>query len=222
MASTTLREGEFGGSDGTTAEGGTFDATARQPATFDYSQQNQFKIYLPIFPTTEWFVTRATVPGISLGQAVVPTPLTNMQFVGEKVEFSPFDMTFIVDEKLNNYMEMYGWVKNIGFPHAHTQFMSTSRPDGLNIEKKIESPPRGRATEITTVNKADRNLYCDIGMTILSSKNNAVAQVTMYDAFPVSMSAIEYSQQESDTIYATCDVSFAFTWFDVSSIGSNA
>ena len=222
MASTTLREGEFGGSDSDEKTSGTLDSLARQPEPFDYSQQNQFKIYLPIFPTTEWFVTRATVPGISLGQAVVPTPLTNMQFVGEKVEFSPFDMTFIVDEKLENYMEMYQWVKNIGFPYTHDQFMSTSRPDGITIERKVNRPPRDRRIETDVVNKFDRDLYTDIGMTILSSKNNAVAQVTMYDAFPVSMSAIEYSQQESDTIYATCDVSFAFTWFDVSSIGTNA
>ena len=79
-------------------------------------------------------------------------------------------------------------------------------------------PPRDIATTTTTVNKSDRNLYTDIAMTILSSKNNPVAQISMYDAFPVSLSALEYSQQESDTIYATCDVSFAFTWFDVAPI----
>jgi hypothetical protein len=222
MATANLREGEFGGSDSDTTTGGTSDATQRQPTTFDYSQQNQFKIYLPIFPTTEWFVTRATVPGISLGQASVPTPLSNMQFVGEKVEFSNFDMSFMVDERLDNYMEMYGWVKNIGFPKAHTQFMTTPRPDGITIERKVATPPRDRGTVTGTVNASDRDLYTDIAMTILSSKNNAVALVTMYDAFPVAMGAIEYSQQESDTIYATCDVSFAFTWFDVSAISSNA
>ena len=218
MASTNLREGEFGGSDSNTAESGQSNATARQPEIFDYSQQNQFKVYLPIFPTTEWFVIRCTVPGISLGQAQVPTPLTNVQFVGDKVEFSPFDMTFIVDEKLENYQEMYQWVKNIGFPSRHSQFMATERPDGINIERKGNLPPRDRATTTTTANRSDRNLYTDIAMTILSSKNNPVAQVSMYDAFPVSLSAIEYSQQESDTVYATCDVSFAFTWFDVAPI----
>ena len=218
MASVHLREGEFGGDDSDVLTDGSTDALQRQPDTFDYSQQNQFKVYFPIFPTTEWFVTRATVPGISLGQAQVPTPLTNVQFVGEKVEFSSFDMSFIVDEKLDNYMEMYTWAKNIGFPHSHNQFNATARPYGPSIERKVNRPPRDRRIDTDVVNKFDRDLYTDITMTILSSKNNAVALVTMYDAFPVALSALEYSQQESDTIYQTCDVSFAFTWFDVSPI----
>ena len=54
-------------------------------------------------------------------------------------------------------------------------------------------------------------------MSILTSKNNPIANVTIYDAFPVSLGNIEYSQQETDTDYAVCEVSFAFSWFDVES-----
>ena len=49
MAATDLRVGEYGGST-STVDTGTTDALSRQPETFDYSQSNQFKIYLPIFP----------------------------------------------------------------------------------------------------------------------------------------------------------------------------
>ena len=37
----------------------------------------------------------------------------------------------------------------------------------------------------------------------------------IYDAFPVSLGNIEYSQQETDTSYAVCEASFAYSWFDV-------
>ena len=48
-----------------TATSGQGDALNRQPTVFDYSQQSQFKVFLPLFPTTEWFVVRANVPGVS-------------------------------------------------------------------------------------------------------------------------------------------------------------
>ena len=50
MASVNLRDGEFGGSDSEQASG-TGYTLARQPTVFDYSQTNQFRIFLPIYPT---------------------------------------------------------------------------------------------------------------------------------------------------------------------------
>ena len=111
MASTYLREGEFGGSDSEQTSG-TGNTLGRQPDVFDYSQSNQFRIYLPIFPTTEWFIVAANIPGITLGQATQPTPFVDMPLVGDKIDFENFDITFIVDEQLKNYMILYKFGKN--------------------------------------------------------------------------------------------------------------
>ena len=220
MASVNLRDGEFGGSDSEQASG-TGNTLSRQPTVFDYSQTNQFRIYLPIFPKTEWFVISATIPGVSLGQATQATPFTDMPIVGDKIGFDSFDMTFIVDEQLKNYMEMYNWVKNIGFPYSgKEQFNKLARADNLDREKKIRSPKSVGQGAAAAYSTGDRNLYTDIRLDILSSKNNTVANVYMYEAFPVSLSGIDYSQQETDITYATCSVSFAYSWFDVQASGS--
>ena len=73
MASNELRPGEYGGSDSVEADG-TINALRRQPTVFDYAQANQFKIFLPIFPLTEWFVVAANIPTVTLGQAGVHAP----------------------------------------------------------------------------------------------------------------------------------------------------
>ena len=219
MASINLREGEFGGSDSEQASG-TGNTLSRQPEVFDYSQSNQFKIFFPIFPTTEWFVISANIPGVTMGQATQVTPFTDMPIVGDKIDFDNFDMTFIVDEQLQNYMEIYNWIKNIGFPYSgKEQFNKLSRPDNLDRQKNYK---QRRPDGDGFVYRSDRNLYTDIRLTILSSKNNAVANIYMYEAFPISMSSIEYSQQETDTNYAQCQVSFAYSWFDVQAVAANA
>ena len=214
-----LRSGEYGGSDGDTTTG-SIQATSSQPTVMDYSQSNQFKIFMPIFPTVEWFVVRCNIPSVTLGQADQYTPFVDIAVVGDKLQYGDFNITFLVDEQLKNYMEMYNWVKNIGFPFSgQDQFNRLTRPDGqdrgANSSVKL-------ANSTTYVERNDRDLYTDIIVTILSSKNNAVAEVFIYECFPVSLGTIEYNQQETDTSYATCDVSFAFTWYDVKPATSTA
>ena len=110
---------------------GAESALARQPTEFNYSQSNQFKVHLSLFPKTEWFVVRANIPSVTLGQAVQATRLIDMPLIGDKLTYDQFYFTFIVDEKLQNYMELHDWLINIGFPQSNTQFQSQTRTDGV-------------------------------------------------------------------------------------------
>ena len=207
----------YGGSDSEITTG-EISATSRQPTVFDYSQSNQFKVFLPIFPTTEWFVVRANIPSVTLGTADRYTPFVNIQLVGDHITYGDFSMTFIVDENLKNYMEMYNWVKNIGFPFEHAQFNVLDRPDYGNRSGGTKYNP-----EKDTYSKVhDEDLYSDILLHIMSGKNNLVATCEVYEAFPTTLGAIEYSQQETDMTYAQCEVGFAYSWFDMKPVSSTA
>ena len=194
---------------------GTEGALSRQPVVFDYSQINQFKVYLPLFPLTEWFVTRANIPGVSLGQAVQATPFTDMPVIGDKLTYDDFYFTFIVDEQLKNYQEMHNWLVNIGFPASGSQFKAQARPDGTT---RASQQIIDRSTPGRVVDMVDRTLYSDIELFILSSKNNPVVKFQMFESFPTSLTAIEYSQQETDTTYAECTCTFAYTYFTIEAL----
>ena len=194
---------------------GSESSLSRQPDVFDYSQINQFKVYLPLFPITEWFVTRANIPGVTLGQAVQATPFTDMPVVGDKLTYDDFYFTFIVDEQLKNYQEIHNWLVNIGFPAGAGQFKAQPRPDGVTraSQQIIDKSTPGRVVDMV-----DRTLYSDIEMFILSSKNNPVVKIQMFESFPTSLTAIEYSQQETDTTYAECTCTFAYAYFTIEAL----
>ena len=197
-----------------TATKGQGDALMRQPAVFDYSQQSQFKVFLPLFPTTEWFVVRANIPGVSLGQAVQTTPMIDMPIIGDKLTYDDFYVTFLVDEELKNYTEMHDWLINCAAPETRSQFQGKARPDGI---------PQRPQTEIMdlilgNVKSSDRDLYSNLDLFIMSSKNNPVVKIQMVEAFPISLTNIEYSHQESDVTYAECTATFAFSYFTISAI----
>ena len=198
-----------------TATSGQGDALSRQPTVFDYSQQSQFKVFLPLFPTTEWFVVRANVPGVSLGQAIQTTPMVDMPIIGDKLTYDDFYVTFLVDEELKNYTEMHDWLVNCAAPQERSQFRGKESPAGI---------PKRPQTEIMdlilgNVKESDRDLYSNLDLFIMSSKNNPVVKIQMVEAFPISLTNIEYSHQESDVTYAECTATFAFSYFTISAIG---
>ena len=198
-----------------TATSGQGDALSRQPTVFDYSQQSQFKVFLPLFPTTEWFVVRANIPGVSLGQAVQTTPMVDMPLIGDKLTYDDFYVTFLVDEELKNYTEMHDWLINCAAPQERSQFRGKERPAGI---------PKRPQTEIMdlilgNVKSSDRDLYSNLDLFIMSSKNNPVVKIQMVEAFPISLTNIEYSHQESDVTYAECTATFAFSYFTISAVG---
>ena len=196
---------------------GAGDALSRQPTVFDYSQLNQFRLFMPIFPTTNWFVTRCNIPGVSMGQGVQATSLIDMPIVGDKLTYDDFYCTFIVDEQLKNYTEMHDWLVNIGFPSAHSEFNAKERPDQFKRPQQTIKNIEHQLTP-SVYSDTDRDLYCDIDLFILSSKNNPVVKIQMIEAFPTSLTNIEYSSQESETSYAECTATFAFSYFTLESV----
>ena len=198
-----------------TATSGQGDALSRQPTVFDYSQQSQFKVFLPLFPTTEWFVVRANVPGVSMGQAVQTTPLLDMPIIGDKLTYDDFYVTFLVDEELKNYTEMHDWLINCAAPQERSQFRGKERPAG------IPKRPQTQIQDLLLGNipESDRDLYSNLDLFIMSSKNNPVVKIQMVEAFPISLTNIEYSHQESDVTYAECTATFAFSYFTISAVG---
>lgn len=197
----------------------TINPTAREPVVFDYAQSNQFKVYLPIFPLTEWFVVSCNIPGVTMGQGVVPTPLTDIPFIGDKLTYDQFSMTFLVDEKMKNFIELHDWLINMAAPQKNSQFMAQTSDYVLDTGQrtKFYRDIEGVSTQVTG-NTSDRELYCDIQIFILSSKNNPVAKFTLQNAFPVSLSSLDYSSQDSDTNYVQCNVSFAFPFYTIESL----
>jgi hypothetical protein len=175
------------------------DVLRRQPDAFDYAQSSQFKVTLGLFPETEYFCTSVTVPGVSLGVAPMATPFIEKPSVGDTMTFEDFTMTFMVDEGLKNYQEIFEWMVNIGFPRSHSQYRAKDRVDELK---------RG----------GELDLYSEITITVLTSKNNPAVRCNIHEAFPTGLSGLTYTTQDADTVYLTADVTFAYAYYDFTAV----
>ena len=197
----------------------TSNTLSRQPTKLDYASPTQFKLNIVNLPKVEYFIITANLPGISLTGVDFSTPLKTTQIVGDSITYDNLDISFIVDENYENYLELHNWLIGIGFPKSREQFKDYRDTESAKFpgtKTKYESKDIGD-TKLGAAT-SDKSLYSDATMTLLSSKHNPVAEVRFKDVFPLSMAALEYSQADTDVTYLTMTASFAYSYYDIVSI----
>ena len=182
----------------------------RQPDKLDYSSPTQFRFMINQLPKVQFFTTAANIPDISLGEAVIPTPYKDIPIMGDKITFGNLDVSFIVDEYLENYVSIHNWIIGIGFPKNRQQF-SSFRSDTSNNPTSAKTVSTDRVGNATP----DRGMYSDATLTILSNKNNPIVEVRYSDMFPVSLSGLSYSQDATDVTYQTAETSFRYKLYEI-------
>ena len=176
------------------------NALRRQPTELDYADPSKFKFTIEKLPLVEFFTTAANLPGINLGEAIFPTPFKQIPIMGDDLTYENLEVTFIVDEKLQNYREVHDWMVGIGFPQARTQY------SGLRQEGDQISPPQGKQAGQEGIS----GMFSDATLTITSAKNNPIVQARFQDVYPVALSGLAYDQQAEDITYLTANVTFTY------------
>ena len=186
------------------------DPSTQQPTVFDYASGTQWRLAFNRLPKTTWFCTAANVPGITLGEAQYPTPMSDMFVTGDKLTFETLNITFLVDEELQNYRELWDWIVGIGSPVNHSQWETTlSKGDGaIRSFATPDADPRTKSTY------EESNLYSDATLIVYNSKNMAKVNVKFKDMFPTSISSLEYSQELTDVEYFKASATFRYLYYE--------
>ena len=185
-------------------------ADTSQPTVFDYATGTQFRVVFNRLPKTTWFCTAANVPGINLGEAMYPTPFGSTSITGDQLTFETLNFTFLVDEELQNYREIWDWLVGLGAPVKHSQWSNAlSQGDG-----SVRSFGTSDTDSRTKSTYEESNLYSDGALIIYNSKNQPKVEVKFKDMFPISLSSLEYSQDLTDVEYFKATTSFRYLYYE--------
>ena len=186
---------------------------SRQPDQLDYASPTQFRFGIHQLPKVEFFTVSANLPGISSGTVTYATPFKDIPTMGEKLVYENLSINFIVDEYLENYISLHTWMVGIGFPDKRSQF-STFRDVTSNTPAVSDTP------SVDTVGRAspDRAMYSDAFLQILSNKNNAIVEVNFENIFPISLSALEFTQSATDVEYMIATAEFAYQLYEIKTL----
>ena len=198
-------------------------ADTSQPTVFDYATGTQWRLAFNRIPKTTWFCTAANIPGIQLGEASYPRPMTDTFVAGDKLTFETLNITFLVDEELQNYREIWDWLVGMGAPKQHSEWTTTlTKGDGIttnftSVGSDDEIDPR-TASVMQQGTSTEANLYSDAVLIIYNSKNTAKVEVKFKDMFPTSLSGLDYSQELTDVEYFKATASFRYLYYEFATV----
>ena len=189
------------------------DSSTQQPTVYDYATGTQWRLAFNRVPKTTWFCTAANVPGITLGEAMFPTPMLDTFVTGDKLTFETLNITFIVDEELQNYRELWDWMVGIGAPVSHSQW-ETTLAKGDGAVRTFGTPDADPRTKRTF---DESNLYSDATLIVYNSKNIPKVDIKFKNMFPTSLSSLEYSQELTDVEYFKASATFRYLYYEFES-----
>jgi len=159
------------------------------PIVPNYFSPIEFRVAIKRLPNVEFFTQRSMIPSISTNPVIQPTMFNNVFRTPDSVNFSNLDLTFIIDENMNNYTEIFDWMIASAFPENHEQFRQ--------------------------IKDSEEGLFSDISVVIMNSKKNSNIEVTYKNCFPISLSDVQLNTTEQDVVYPEATASFQYDTFSI-------
>jgi len=140
---------------------------------------------------------------------------------GDKLDYDTLNISFLVDENLENYREIHGWMTGLGFPKDYSQYR-TLQSAGTDRYPTTTNETYSSEIGVTSKNTPDDGgLYSDATLFVLTSKNNANIEIRFRDIYPISLSGLDYNQQATDVDYLTASVTFQYKIYEFANISAS-
>lgn len=164
-----------------------------QPQNPNFLSQNKWRFSLQRAPNVVFFCQETELPGVSIDVAQQFSPFVTIPRPGQKLHFDDLMLTFRVDEDMVNYLEIFDWLMNMGFPDDFSGYPKLEEQGGP---------------------------FSDGTLTILTSKNNPNISIRYRDMFPVSLSKLRFAIDDDDVQYHECDVTFKYQRFYIDKLNT--
>tara|TARA_R100001015_G_C4628210_1_gene188257 strand:+ start:264 stop:896 length:633 start_codon:yes stop_codon:yes gene_type:complete len=181
-------DGSTGGYTGPGIPDVTRSNAQKQPDTNNFLNTSYFKLVLGRLPTMTYMCQTVNLPGISIGVADQFTALgLRQKRAGDTYNFDDLTVSFLVDENMDNWTEMFNWMISIA-----------------DYESNI---PIGKGGDV--IDEGDH--FSDARILITNSAFKAKKEIILKDIIPTNLSGVEFSSVESDSIPTIATATFAFT-----------
>lgn len=144
-------------------------------ASFDIIGANAFSTNIQKF----------TIPSVYGYEAIHVTPMANAPLPGNKADFGYMEITFLVTENMESYLEIINWARGI-YAFERTEEYKNKK---LYLEEAV--------------------------LTTYTSANNANMKIKLIDCFPLKIEEVSFDLQTTHAEPVKCKVSFSFLRFDI-------
>lgn len=154
---------------------------------------NSFQFGIQRLPNVNWTIQEVSLPGVTLGDSSRNYSTGKASIPGDNLEYNELSVTFVVDESLNNWREIYNWMRGLA-------------PTKL-----------GDDNQYTDLKKSDYNVVSDGSLIILTNSSNPNITVSFKDLYPMSISdvSLRITDPSIDPLTSTVTFRYSYMEFDV-------
>ena len=181
----------------------------KQIANRNYMSPLGFKLILTKTPKVDFLCQSANIPQISMGTAIQPSYLKDIPVPGDKVLYDDLNVRFLVDEKMENYLAIHKWITGLGYPESIGQYRQL-KTDDKRTDRRVNDSADPLYFQ-----------YSDATLQVLNSNYKPSVLINFKDAFPISLSTLDFDVTTRDYNYFTAEVTFKYTIYNITDPSGN-
>lgn len=158
---------------------------SRDVETLNYFSSTRAVLQIVGLESVSFTCTDFPLPGLSLMPATHATPFTDIPLRGDKLEFNPLAITFLVSAKLENWRAIYDWLIGLAAPNQPSEFCN----------KPME--------------------YTDAVLHLYTAQNNKFAEVVYKNIVPTNLADLELTTQQNEADELSCTATFQYQSYSI-------
>jgi hypothetical protein len=166
----------------------------------NFLSPNGFQLSIERLPRVSFFTQQVSLPGVTLQALEQQTPLVRIEIPSDQLQFEQLQLQFAVDEKMDNWIEVFNWMQGLTFPQDYDQYRAEQSKRSFLSKESADLPKN----------------YSDAALIVLNSHNNASRVFKFIDCFPTQLGGIQFSSTNTDVQYATASLTLEYTYFTIS------
>ena len=161
------------------------------PTNKSFLSNNKYEFVIDRLPHVKFFLQSITLPDISLNTTSITNPYVLINLPNNTLNFSELNLTYIMDEEMRSWKEIYDWITNLGNPESLAKIGTLTKE-------------AGRSNSITS----------DASLLVKSNANNPLIKFTFRDIFPSTLTGVTFSSVDSQE-FLTGTIIFLYTHYTV-------
>ncbi len=166
-------------------------ANRDMPDQINFLDGANYQLAIARLPMTTFTVQEATLPTVKLGEVKTGNPFIDLNFAATHLDFDRFVVQFKVVENFSNYLELFNWMKGLGFPETHQQYKDL-----------VDNP------------NSTGGVRSDASLVISTSSHIVHKTIRFRDVFPVSLSDLSFSTTRTGPNYLQATAQFSIRDFE--------
>ena len=159
----------------------------RQPTNQNYIYPTYFQFALSAMPKLEYFVTKVNLPGFGYDSPLEQqNRFTSIRHPANKVRFETFQLDFLVDEDMTNWLEISDWIRRSSVVDDHLDILENTKDH-----------------------------FCDGTLMITNSAMRPNVEVSFRNMFPISISGFDFDSTITELTPWTATAVFAYDFYEI-------